>query len=125
MAWRQFIATPSISNIRRNFMRFVLSVVACLCAMQTTASAGDAAAGQKKVVKCVVCHGKDGISKNPAAPNLSGQVESYLVNSLMAFRAGERKNDMMSVVVKGLTDEDIANLAAYYSSIKITVEKPQ
>jgi cytochrome c553 len=94
-------------------------------AMHSTAYAGDAVEGRKKAIKCQVCHGLDGVSKNPDAPNLSGQVERYLVKSLQAFKAGERKNDQMAVIAKGLEDVDMENLAAYYSSIKITVEKPK
>jgi cytochrome c553 len=87
-------------------------------------AAGDAASGKKVMLKCQVCHGKDGLAKLPEAPNIAGQKEAYLVKTLMAFKAGERKNEQMMVVVKALSDEDIANVAAYYSSIKITVEVP-
>ena len=57
-------------------------------------------------------------------PNIAGQKYDYLVHSLMAYKAGERKSPMMSLVVKSLSDEDIANVAAYYAAIKITVEVP-
>ena len=76
------------------------------------------------MVKCQVCHGKDGIARLPDAPNIAGQKEAYVVKALKAFKAGERENEQMKVVTKGLSDEDIANVAAYYSSIKITVEPP-
>jgi cytochrome c553 len=52
------------------------------------------------------------------------QKYDYLVHSLMAYKAGERKSPMMSLVVKSLSDEDMANVAAYYAAIKITVEAP-
>lgn len=87
-------------------------------------AAGDAAAGKKKAAMCAVCHGLDGIAKLPGAPNLAGQNEIYLVRSLTAYKTGERKNEQMSIVAPSLSDEDIANLAAYYASIKITVQKP-
>jgi cytochrome c553 len=86
--------------------------------------AGDVEAGRQKVAKCVVCHGRDGVSKNPDAPNLSGQVERYLLKSLLAFKSGERSNEQMAVVVTELEEADMADLAAYYASIKVTVEKP-
>lgn len=88
-------------------------------------AAGDRVAGKKVMLKCQVCHGKDGLAKLAEAPNIAGQKESYLVRTLTAFKSGERKNEQMTVVIKGLSDEDIANVAAYYSSIKITVEVPQ
>jgi cytochrome c553 len=88
-------------------------------------AAGDAAAGkQKAAAMCRVCHGLDGIAKLPDAPNLAGQQELYLVRSLTAYKTGERKNPQMSVVAPTLGEEDIANLAAYYASIKITVQEP-
>jgi cytochrome c553 len=84
---------------------------------------GDIEAGRKKVAKCVVCHGRDGVSKHPDAPNLSGQVERYLLKSLLAFKSGERSNEQMAVIVTELEEADMADLAAYYASIKVTVEK--
>jgi hypothetical protein len=59
------------------------------------------------------------------AANIAGQKEDYLVRSLMAYKAIERKNSMMYGAVKNLSNEDIANVAAYYASIKITVEVPE
>ena len=83
------------------------------------------AAGKTKAAAvCRVCHGLDGIAKLPDAPNLAGQQEIYLVRSLTAYKTGERQNPQMSVVAPTLSEEDIANLAAYYASIKITVQEP-
>jgi cytochrome c553 len=87
-------------------------------ATATAAFAGDAAAGRAKAVQCQACHGLDGMSKIPEAPNLAGQNEDYLVKALHDFKSGERKNEMMSVVIKPLSDTDIANLAAFYHSLK-------
>jgi cytochrome c553 len=72
---------------------------------------------------CQACHGVDGISKVPDAPNLAGQVQDYLATQLKAFRAGERKSEAMSVVASTLSDADIDNLAAYYSAIEIRTGK--
>ncbi|GLS37397.1 cytochrome c biogenesis protein CcsB [Mesorhizobium tianshanense] len=106
-------------------MRGLIVSLAVLLACSSLAEAGgDAARGKKIMLKCQVCHGKDGIAKLPEAPNIAGQKETYLVKALMAFKAGERKNEQMTVVTKSLSDEDIANVAAYYSSIKITVQIP-
>jgi len=86
--------------------------------------AGDARAGRQKITSCQACHGLDGLSKNPEAPNLAGQVETYLVRSLEAYRSGERKNESMNIVAKELSDEDIADMAAYYASIQVDVLPP-
>jgi cytochrome c553 len=106
-------------------MRFIFVIAVWIAALHSAAQAGDPVAGRKTAIKCQVCHGLDGLSKNPDAPNLSGQVERYLLKSLQAYKSGDRKNDQMAVIAKGLQDADMENLAAYFSSIKITVEKPK
>ena len=88
------------------------------------AGAGDARAGRQKLTTCQGCHGLDGLSKNPESPNLAGQIESYLVRSLAAYKSGERKNESMNIVAKDLSDEDIADVAAYYASIQVDVLPP-
>lgn len=60
----------------------------------------------------------DGIAKIPEAPNLAGQNEDYLIKALKDFKSGARQNDMMSLVAKPLSDDDIANLAAFYHSLR-------
>ena len=95
------------------------------------ASAGPAlatdAAKTRHMVRtvCQNCHGEDGIAVLPGAANLSGQQKEYLVQQLRAYRSGRRLDPQMNVIAKTLSDADIENLAAWYSAIKITVEKPQ
>ena len=87
--------------------------------------AADAKAGRQKVAGvCQACHGMDGLSKNPEAPNLAGQIEPYLAKALTEYREGVRKNESMNIVAKELTDTDIANIAAYYAGIQIDVIPP-
>jgi cytochrome c553 len=93
--------------------------------LATPACAGDVVAGRRKALRCQTCHGLDGLSKLPDAPHLSGQPEAYLVKSMNDYRQGARKHDMMTLVVKDLTDEDVADLAAYYAAIEISVKPPQ
>jgi cytochrome c553 len=88
------------------------------------AAAGDAKAGRQKALQCQTCHGLDGMAKLPEAPNLAGQSEAYLVKALKDFRGGARRNDMMSLVIANLKDVDIADLAAYYAAIPVTVGTP-
>ena len=107
-------------------MRLWVMLLAAMAVGSTFAEAGgDPLAGKKKVVKCVVCHGRDGIAKTPDAPHLAGQKETYIVRSFTAYKSGERKNEQMSIIAKSVGDVDLADLAAYYSSIKITVENPE
>ena len=77
---------------------------------------GDADAGKALAKNCTACHGEGGRGGNPAWPKLSAQKPGYLVNVLKAFRAGLRKDPMMASVTRGLSDTDIANLAAYYAA---------
>lgn len=91
--------------------------VGILLAMSGAATAGDAEAGKVKAASCAGCHGPEGVSSNPMWPNLAGQKEGYLVKQLKAFREGTRTDPMMSPMAKPLTDADIENLAAYFSSL--------
>ena len=99
-------------------------ILFALAAGAAPSRAADLAKGRKiAAVKCAVCHGLDGQAKLPAAPNLSGQVEQYIAVQLKAFHDGVRKNDMMSLVAPTLSEEDIADLAAYYAAIEVTIGK--
>ena len=93
-------------------------------AIPSTAHAGDIARGRKlAATKCQMCHGLDGLSKLPVAPNLAGQIEPYLLAQMKAFHDGVRKNEMMSLVAPTLSDSDEADLAAYYAAIEIKIGK--
>lgn len=81
-------------------------------------AAADIAAGKKKALTCVGCHGPKGISTNPEWPNLAGQKDVYLAKQIKAFKTGVRKSPQMTPMVQILNDADIANIAAYYSSLK-------
>ncbi|GAB2654654.1 c-type cytochrome [Vibrio panuliri] len=86
-----------------------------------TMAAGDVAAGKAKAGVCAACHGADGIAMIPGYPNLKGQNEQYLVSSIKAYQTNQRQGGL-SAVMKAqadmLSDADIANLAAYYASLK-------
>jgi cytochrome c553 len=95
----------------------VLAAVA-LASVANISFAADAAAGKAKAATCAGCHGAAGVSAVPIYPNLAGQKEAYLVTQLKAFRDGSRVNPIMNPMAKPLTDDDIANLATYFSSLK-------
>ena len=79
-------------------------------------SGGDSKQGKTIAeTTCAGCHGADGNSSDPAYPKLGGQSETYLYRQILAFRAGVRKSDIMSGIVKALSDADIANVASFYS----------
>lgn len=98
--------------------------LAALLVVAPALAAGDIAAGKRKALACQTCHGLDGLSKLPEAPNLAGQPEPYLVKALDDFRKGRRQNEMMSIVAQSLSDADVANLAAYYAAIPISARPP-
>lgn len=89
-------------------------------ALPAMAAAADVEAGKAKAAVCAACHGKDGIAQIPGYPNLAGQNEQYLVSALKAYK-GKQRNGGQAVIMQGqatgLSDEDIANLAAYYASL--------
>ena len=83
------------------------------------AFAADPVAGKARVESvCSACHGINGISASPAFPNLAGQKEDYVRAALTAYRDGTRKAPIMNNLAAGLTDADIANLAAYLAGLK-------
>jgi cytochrome c553 len=90
-------------------------------AVVADAAAQDVSAGKRKAAACQACHGLDGIAKLPDAPNLAAQPAAYLERELRAYRDGTRRNEVMSVAAKGLSDQEIRDLAAYYSAIRIEV----
>jgi cytochrome c553 len=79
---------------------------------------------QKAQQVCAVCHGIDGIGKNPDVPNLAGESPVYIEKQLKAFRSSERRHEQMSIIAKDLGDDDIRALAKWYSGLRIKVEVP-
>lgn len=104
----------------------LLTATSAIAAEPAAKSAADkapdlAAAKAKATTICVACHGATGKAIMPIYPNLAGQNEAYLISSLKAYKADQRKGGqsaVMTPMAKMLTDEDIVNLAAYYSSQK-------
>jgi cytochrome c553 len=102
--------------MRKLVMALLMSTVICGPAL----AAGDVAAGKAKSATCVACHNANGISAIPMYPNLAGQKEDYLYNQLKAFKSQERKGANAAIMwglAAPLTDDDMRNLAAYYSSL--------
>ncbi|HEY5683408.1 MAG TPA: c-type cytochrome [Sulfuricaulis sp.] len=88
-------------------------------AMGGAQAAGDAAAGKGKSAGCAGCHGAQGEGKDKY-PALAGKDAAFLVKQMQDFRSGTRQDPgkMMNMMAKPLSDQDIANLAAYYASLK-------
>ena len=96
---------------------FCIAAAIALSVTAASAFAADAAAGKARAAQCAACHGADGIAVQPETPNLAGQVETYLVKSLKDYRSGARKHEQMTLMARPLSDREIANLAAFFSSL--------
>ncbi len=92
--------------------------IAALSALPQPVEAGDADAGKARATgACLSCHGMDGIGRNERWPNIAGQNDLYLIRQLNAFREGTRKDSLMTPMARPLTDRNVLDLAAYYSSL--------
>ena len=98
--------------------QFLITVM-MLAVAGSVMAAGDPVAGKKKAALCIGCHGVDGNSANPDWPSLAGQGEAYLAKQITDFKTGDRKDGTMNAMVGGLSDTDVANVAAFFASNKI------
>lgn len=99
------------------FKKILIVVGLMIFSNSAVQAAGDASAGQGKAAVCAACHGAKGISSIPINPNIAGQVPGYIATQLNAFKSGERVNPIMAGQAAGLSDDDMANLDAYYASL--------
>lgn len=99
-------------------MKKLTLALAATVMMASPAFAGDATAGKGKSMMCSACHGAAGISAVPTYPNLAGQKEAYLAKQLKDFKSGKRNDPTMKGMVASLSDADMADLAAFYASLK-------
>ncbi len=99
-------------------MTFCFRLAACLLAIicQQAMAEGDAVAGQAKTAICAACHGADGNSMVPQWPKLAGQHPDYLVRQITLIKAGARPVPEMAGIVATLSDQDIADIAAWFAS---------
>jgi cytochrome c553 len=102
-----------------------LTVVLAALSLAGTAAAADLEAGRVRAAQaCAVCHGQLGVSTAPDAPNLAGQPALYVASQLRAYRNGSRKHEVMGVISKTLSDDDINNLAAWFAAIRVEAHAP-
>jgi len=93
----------------------LLAALASLILASAVDAKGNAAAGEKKSTTCQACHGADGNGIMPMYPRLAGQYADYMVNALKAYQSGKRKNPIMAPMAATLSEQDMEDLAAYYS----------
>ena len=100
-------------------MRLIIAFALAACLAAPAFAAGNVASGKQKSQACAACHGPDGNSPTgPEFPRLAGQHYDYLLKALRDYKSGARKNPIMSGQVGSLTPQDMADLAAFYSSQK-------
>ena len=107
-----------MNRISRHALLIGLALVAA-----ASAHARDPVAGKAKAGICATCHGPLGLSQLPNAPHLAGQPAIYTAEQLRNYRSGKRQNEVMAVMAKPLTDDEIDNLAAWYASIQVSVKE--
>ena len=119
--------TSQRSGLRRVSLELIataLGAAACLSvalAQETAPAAqGSADAGRAKSATCAACHGADGNSVQPTWPSLAGQHEEYIARQIKAFKSGERKDVTMMPFAQMLSDQDVLDVAAYFSAQKPT-----
>ena len=87
-------------------------------------AAADISAGKTKAdMACAGCHGAQGVATLPNAPNLAGQSQIYLVEQLKNYRSGKRTHEVMGVIAKPLTDQEIENTSAWYASLQMELRE--
>jgi cytochrome c553 len=95
----------------------ILAAAGLLLATQAAVADGDPAAGKDKAQACAACHGANGISTSDQFPILAGQYKDYLIQALREYQKGGRNNPIMKGMAANLSDQDIQDVAAYFSSL--------
>jgi cytochrome c553 len=93
-----------------------LGLLAVLCAITSAQSAGNATAGKAKADDCAECHGANG--EGTEGPRLAGKSETELLKAMQDYKSGKRSDAVMKALLSKLSDQDLADLAAYYASQK-------
>jgi cytochrome c553 len=106
-----------MKKIPASILALASMMLIALSAQAESLVAGSADAGKSKAITCTACHGPAGNSVNPLWPNIAGQGAPYLLAQLQAFKAGTRKDPLMTSQAMLLSDQDMADLAVYFESL--------
>ncbi len=107
-------------QMRKTILSIMAGLAVCLQSVVATGE-GNPEAGKAKSAACAACHMPDGNSVNPEWPKIAGQLPNYLASQLRAFKSGERVNEIMDPFLAPLSEQDIEDVAAYFSTQKISV----
>ncbi|MEW5966467.1 MAG: cytochrome c [Pseudomonadota bacterium] len=97
---------------------FIVAAASLAASLPVHAKGGNAEAGKAKSTSCAACHGEVGVSAISSFPTLAGQKSDYLYHALKDYKTGKRANPLMAEQVKSLSDQDMRDLAAFYSRQK-------
>ena len=100
----------------------IVSVFIGNASVQLALAQGDAAVGRSKAAICATCHGAEGNSELPMNPKLAGQNAPYITKQLMDYKSGVRSNQTMSAMVLNLSEQDMQDISAWYSSQQVTLQ---
>ena len=97
-----------------------MGIVLLLLLSRDASAIGDPISGQEKAARCIECHAVDGNNPDPKVPRLTGQLPDYLFKQMLEFVSGQRKDHIMSSMIKSVkTTNELTDIAAYYSSLPI------
>lgn len=116
--------SPALTTGSRNtHMNQIISIAAAvsLALVATAHAAGDAEAGKAKSAMCAACHGPDGNSPAPTFPKLAGQHAAYIAKQLAEYKSGARQNATMNGMSAALSEQDMADLGAFYAAQSVTI----
>ena len=100
----------------------IVSVFIGNASVRLALAQGDAAVGRSKAAICATCHGAEGNSELPMNPKLAGQNATYITKQLMDYKSGVRSNQTMSAMVLNLSEQDMQDISAWYSSQQVTLQ---
>lgn len=103
--------------MQRAIVLLSLGALMAFAATPLLASDGNAAAGKTKAATCFACHGEDGNAVDPQYPRLAGQYDEYIQQVLHEYKDGQRTNPIMKGMAATLSEQDIKDIAAYFSSL--------
>ncbi len=105
------------------FLVFSASFLETAVSQRNVAKKGDAKKGKAKTITCQACHGIAGVSNNDLWPNLAGQKQDYLIKAIKDYKSGARKEPLMTAQAKLIKDEDIEDITAYFSTLRLKIPK--
>lgn len=110
-------------RVRFRALATTAGIALCVLGFSQAVHADEAALARLKAMQlCANCHGPQGLAALPRTPHLAGQDQDYLVEQLKQYRNGRRHHEVMSVIAKTLSDQDIILTSSWYSSLRISVE---